>query len=79
MKQYIILEIKYNNNIIYGGTFFGCTYTIEAIENEDKKVLHIFKGDDSVYCNSSKYIEAREYFDNISNTKEITITVGFND
>ena len=74
MEQYIILILKVNGCIYYGGTFYDCTYTVKDIEDGTKS-LSIFNQGNLIYRNNSKKIEIEEGFDDISEVKEITITL----
>ena len=83
MEQRIILILMRDNHeiyggtfydCIYGGTFYDCTYEIKDIE-DDSKYLMIFNKGNCIYRNNSKNIEIKEGFDDISEVKEITITL----
>ena len=74
MEQYIILILKVNGCIYYGGTFYDCTYEIKDIA-DDSKYLMIFNQGNCIYRNNSKNIEIKEGFNDISEVKEITITL----
>ena len=74
MEQYIILILMRDNHEIYGGTFYDCTYEIKDIE-DDSKYLMIFNKGNCIYRNNSKNIEIKEGFNDISEVKEITITL----
>ena len=74
MEQKIILIMATENYTVYGGTFYDCTYTIQDSFN-DKKSLSIFCKGNCIYGNNANSIEVKECINEITEEKEIKITL----